>query len=48
MGNPFNGTINIDIKDSTPDWTPYAQATAARGPRALTGGCGSCLVGVAG
>jgi len=22
---PFKGTINIDIKDSTPDWAPYAQ-----------------------
>jgi arylsulfatase len=25
MAKPFKGTINIDIKDSTPDWTPFAQ-----------------------
>jgi arylsulfatase A-like enzyme len=25
MGKPFKGTINIDIHDSTPDWTPFAQ-----------------------
>jgi arylsulfatase len=25
VSKQFNGTINIDIKDSTPDWTPYAQ-----------------------
>ncbi len=25
MSTPFKGVINIDIKDSTPDWTPYAQ-----------------------
>ena len=25
MTKPFKGTINIDIKDSVPDWEPYAQ-----------------------
>src|SRR4029079_19746274 len=25
MAKPFKGTINIDIKDSVPDWEPYAQ-----------------------
>ena len=25
MSKPFEGVINIDIHDSTPDWTPYAQ-----------------------
>jgi arylsulfatase len=25
MGKLFKGTVNIDIHDSTPDWTPYAQ-----------------------
>ena len=25
MSAPFKGTINIDIKDSVPDWEPYAQ-----------------------
>jgi len=28
---PFKGTINIDIKDSTPDWEPYAQPEAPDG-----------------
>jgi arylsulfatase A-like enzyme len=23
MSKPFNGKVNIDIRDSTPDWTPY-------------------------
>jgi arylsulfatase A-like enzyme len=25
MSTPFEGVINIDIQDSKPDWTPYAQ-----------------------
>ena len=25
MSTPFKGTINIDIKDSVPDWAPHAQ-----------------------
>jgi len=25
MSIPFKGVINIDIQDSPPDWTPYAQ-----------------------
>jgi len=25
VSKPFKGIINIDIKDSKPDWTPYAQ-----------------------
>ena len=31
MGIPFKGKINIDIKDSTPDWTPYAQPVPPEG-----------------
>jgi hypothetical protein len=31
MSHPFNGVINIDIKDSTPDWTPYTQPMAPEG-----------------
>ncbi|MFL5757956.1 MAG: sulfatase-like hydrolase/transferase, partial [Chloroflexota bacterium] len=31
MARTFKGTINIDIKDSTPDWTPYAQPIAPDG-----------------
>ena len=36
MSKPFKGTINIDIKDSTPDWAPYAQPIARRGRRACS------------
>jgi hypothetical protein len=31
MPIPFKGTINIDIKDSTPDWAPYSQPEARDG-----------------
>ena len=31
MTKPFKGKINIDIKDSTPDWTPYAQPVPPAG-----------------
>ena len=31
MAKQFKGTINIDIKDSTPDWTPYAQPIPPEG-----------------
>jgi arylsulfatase A-like enzyme len=31
MSKPFKGKINIDIKDSTPDWTPYAQPNPPEG-----------------
>src|SRR3954469_3490773 len=31
MPKPFRGTINIDIKDSTPDWEPYTQPSAPDG-----------------
>ena len=31
MARPFKGTINIDIKDSTPDWEPYTQQKAPAG-----------------
>src|ERR1700710_1838225 len=31
MAEPFKGTINVDIKDSTPDWDPYAQPLAPEG-----------------
>jgi arylsulfatase len=29
VSTPFKGTVNIDIKDSTPDWDPYTQPIAA-------------------
>ena len=31
MRKPFKGTINIDIKDSVPDWEPYAQPVPPEG-----------------
>jgi arylsulfatase A-like enzyme len=31
MAAPFNGGIGIDIRDSTPDWAPYAQPKAPAG-----------------
>ena len=31
MSEPFRGTIDIDIKDSVPDWGPYAQPQAPEG-----------------
>jgi arylsulfatase len=31
MTEEFNGTVNVDIRDSTPDWTPYVQPQAPDG-----------------
>jgi arylsulfatase A-like enzyme len=31
MSTPFKGTVNIDIKDSVPDWGPYTQPMAPEG-----------------
>ena len=31
MAKPFRGIVNIDIKDSTPDWEPYTQPIAPDG-----------------
>ena len=31
MSKPFKGVVNIDIKDSTPDWEPYTQPIAPEG-----------------
>src|ERR1700712_2423852 len=31
MAKPFNGVINVDIKDSVPDWSPYIAAKAPDG-----------------
>ena len=31
MSKKFAGVVNIDIKDSTPDWGPYAQPSAPEG-----------------
>ena len=31
MTKPFQGIVNVDIKDSTPDWEPYTQPIAPEG-----------------
>ena len=31
MGEPFKGTINVDIRDSVPDWTPFEPPKAPGG-----------------
>ncbi len=31
MAKPFTGTINLDIRDSTPDWAPYLADKAPEG-----------------
>ena len=31
MSKPFQGVVNIDIKDSVPDWGPYTQPMAPEG-----------------
>jgi hypothetical protein len=28
---PFKGTIDVDTRDSTPDWEPYLQPVAPEG-----------------
>jgi hypothetical protein len=31
MAKRFNGTINIDIRDSVPDWAPFEPVRAPEG-----------------
>lgn len=31
MANAFKGVVNLDIRDSIPDWSPYEQPKAAAG-----------------
>ena len=31
MPRGFKGSINVDIRDSTPDWEPFASAKAPQG-----------------
>ena len=31
MAKPFGGTINVDIRDSEPDWSPFEPPTAPEG-----------------
>ena len=31
MPEPFRGVVNLDIRDSTPDWAPFSQPVAPPG-----------------
>ena len=31
MSEPFRGVVNLDIRDSSPDWAPFAQPVAPPG-----------------
>ena len=31
MSKPFKGVVNIDVRDSIPDWEPYEQPNAPDG-----------------
>ena len=31
MSKNFNGKVALDIRDSVPDWSPYAEPTAPEG-----------------
>src|SRR3954468_8415477 len=31
MSDPFKGTINVDIRDSVPDWSPFEPPKAPEG-----------------
>jgi arylsulfatase len=31
MTKPFKGVVNLDIRDSTPDWEPFMQPQAPEG-----------------
>jgi hypothetical protein len=31
MGEAFKGTVNVDIRDSVPDWTPFEPPKAPDG-----------------
>ena len=31
MDKPFRGVVNLDIRDSVPDWAPYEQPKAQSG-----------------
>jgi hypothetical protein len=31
MSKPFEGVVNVDIRDSTPDWAPFEPPKAPEG-----------------
>ena len=33
MAEPFKGVVNLDIRDSTPDWERFLQPQAPEGAR---------------
>jgi len=35
MSKPFKGVINLDVRDSTPDWEPSEQPKAPEGVHAV-------------
>ena len=38
MAKKFNGVVNIDVRDSVPDWTPFRESPAPEGaPNVLVG-----------
>jgi hypothetical protein len=37
MSDGFRGTIDIDIRDSVPDWKPYVQPVAPDGAPNVSG-----------
>ena len=39
MSEPFKGTINIDIRDSVPDWAPFEPPKAPDGAPTSSTSC---------
>ena len=37
MSEPFKGTINVDIRDSVPDWSPFEPPKAPEGAPSVVG-----------
>ena len=39
MSEPFRGVVDLDIRDSTPDWAPFSQPVAPPGRRTSSTSC---------
>jgi len=39
MSKPFKGTVNVDIRDSVPDWSPFEPPKAPEGRRTSSISC---------
>src|SRR3954465_5834499 len=49
MSEPFRGVVNLDIRDSTPDWAPFSQTVAPPGtPNIIYGGLDDVAFGALG